>query len=57
MYDQRLWKARDPVRSPIDKPETARLVVGWGTTSEFLVLYVYFLLIFFFKLLTITCRT
>ena len=40
MYDQRLWRTRDPVRSPIDKPETARSVVGWGTTSEFLVLYV-----------------
>ena len=45
MYDQRLWKARDPVCSPIDKPETARLVVGWVTTSESLVLYMYF---FFF---------
>ena len=40
MYDQRLWRTRDPVRSPIDKPETARLVAGWGTTSEFLVLYI-----------------
>ena len=40
MYDQRLWKARDPVRSPIDKPEAARLVAGWGTISESLVLYV-----------------
>ncbi|KAK3385274.1 hypothetical protein B0H63DRAFT_472641 [Podospora didyma] len=39
-YDHRHWKARDPVRSPIDKPVTARLVVGWVTTSESLVLYV-----------------
>ena len=39
-YDQRQWKARDPVCSPIDKPLIARLVVGWVTTSESLVLYV-----------------
>ena len=48
MYDQRLWKARDPVRSPIDKLETARLVVGWVTTSESLVLYVFFPFSLFF---------
>ena len=41
-YDHRYWKARDPVRSPIDKPVTARLVVGSVTTSESLVLYVSF---------------
>ena len=40
MHDQRLWKPLDPVHSPIDKPETARLVVGWRTTREFLVLYI-----------------
>ncbi|KAK0755088.1 hypothetical protein B0T18DRAFT_455458, partial [Schizothecium vesticola] len=34
------WKTRDPVRSPIDKPVRARLVVGSVTTSESLVLYV-----------------
>ena len=34
-------KIRDPVRSPIDKPLIARLVVGWVTTSESLVLYVF----------------
>ena len=39
-YDHRHWKTRDPVRSPLDKPATARLVVGWVTTSESLVLYV-----------------
>ena len=44
-YDHRYWKARDPVRSPIDKPVTAKLVVGWVTTSESLVLYV-FLVVF-----------
>ncbi len=40
-YDHRYWKTRDPVRSPIDKPVTARLVVGSVTTSESLVLYVF----------------
>ena len=42
MYDQRLLKAWDSVSSPIDKPEIAKLVVGSGTTSEPLVLYVSF---------------
>ncbi|KAI1762884.1 hypothetical protein GGR53DRAFT_499987 [Hypoxylon sp. FL1150] len=37
-----IWKARDPVRSPIDKPDTAAVVVGSVTTSEFVVLYVLF---------------
>ena len=46
MYDHRPWKARDPVCSPIDKPETASLVVGWVTTSEYLVLYACFFLSF-----------
>ncbi|KAI1750753.1 hypothetical protein F4782DRAFT_242028 [Xylaria castorea] len=36
-YDHSLWKTRDPVRSPIDKLESARLVVGSVTTSESLV--------------------
>ena len=41
-YDHTHWKIRDPVRSPIDKPVRARLVVGSVTTSESLVLYVFF---------------
>ena len=52
MYDQRLWKARDPVCSPIDKPETARLVVGWVTTSESLVLYAFLFFSFLFFIIT-----
>ena len=40
MYDHTLWKTRDPVRSPTDKPERAKLVVGSVTTSESLVLYI-----------------
>ena len=41
MYDHRHQKTRDPVRSPLDKLATARLVVGSVTTSESLVLYVF----------------
>ncbi|KAB5585472.1 hypothetical protein GE09DRAFT_28071 [Coniochaeta sp. 2T2.1] len=39
-YDHRYWRIRDPVRSPIDKPVTDRLVLGWVTTGESLLLYV-----------------
>ncbi len=46
MYDHTLWKTRDPVRSPIDKPERAKLVVGSVTTGESLVLYMYIFEIF-----------
>jgi hypothetical protein len=45
-YDHRHRKTRDPVRSPIDKPVIARLVLGWVTTGESLVLYVLFLSFF-----------
>ncbi|KAK1979250.1 hypothetical protein LZ30DRAFT_186151, partial [Colletotrichum cereale] len=44
-YDHTHWKIRDPVRSPIDKPVRAGLVVESVTISEYLVLYV--LLLFF----------
>ncbi|KAK0620964.1 hypothetical protein B0T14DRAFT_587877, partial [Immersiella caudata] len=40
-YDHTHWKTRDPVRSPIDKPVRAGLVVGSVTTSESPVLYVF----------------
>ena len=46
-YDHTHWKTRDPVRSPIDKPVRARLVVGSVTTSESLVLYVFLRVSFF----------
>jgi predicted permease len=39
-YDHTHRTTRDPVRSPIDKPVMARLVLGWVTTGESLVLYV-----------------
>ena len=43
-YDHRYLKTRDPVRSPIAKQIIARLVLGWVTTGESLVLYVFGLL-------------
>ena len=42
-YDHIHLKTRDPVRSPIDKQVRARLVLGWVTTGESLVLYVFLL--------------
>jgi hypothetical protein len=47
MYDHRYWKTRDPVRSPIDKPVTARPVLGWVTTGESLVSYIFVFFFFF----------
>ncbi|KAH9212544.1 hypothetical protein DL95DRAFT_508947, partial [Leptodontidium sp. 2 PMI_412] len=40
-YDHRLLKIGHPVRSAIHKQEIGRLVVGWVTTSEYLLLYVF----------------
>lgn len=39
-YDHRLRRIGHPVRSAIHKPQIGRLVVGWVTTSESLLLYV-----------------
>ena len=41
-YDHRLRRLGHPVRSAIHKPQIGRLVVGWVTTSESLLLYVLF---------------
>ena len=42
-YDHRLRrKTGHPVRSAIHKPQIGRLVVGCVTTSEYLLLYVFF---------------
>ena len=41
-YDHRLRRTEDPVRSPFHKPQIGRVVVGSVTTSEFLLLYVFF---------------
>ncbi len=40
-------QTRDPVRSPIDKPVRAKLVAGSVTTSESLVLLVFFFFLSF----------
>ena len=40
-YDHRLRRIGHPVRSAIHKPEIGRSVVGWVTTSEYLLLYVF----------------
>ncbi|PYI15155.1 hypothetical protein BO99DRAFT_393319 [Aspergillus violaceofuscus CBS 115571] len=37
-YDHRVWKTGLPVRSAVLKPHAGRLVVGWVTTSESLLL-------------------
>ena len=51
-YDHRLRKTGHPVRSAILKPQIGRLVVGWVTTSESLLLYVFaFLMLLIFLIL------
>ena len=55
-YDHSLWRTRDPVRSPIDKPESAELVVGSVTTGESSVLYVFIYYPFFFFLSSLSSR-
>ncbi|KUM55427.1 hypothetical protein ACN42_g11849 [Penicillium freii] len=40
-YDHRVWKTGLPVRSAVLKPHAGKLVVGWVTTSESLLLYVF----------------
>jgi hypothetical protein len=46
-YDHRLRTTGHPVRSAIHKPQIGRLVVGWVTTSEYLLLYVFYFLFIF----------
>jgi hypothetical protein len=41
--DHRTWKTGLPVRSAVLKPCAGRLVVGWVTTSEYLLLIVFVL--------------
>ena len=48
-YDHRLRGIGHPVRSAIHKPQIGRLVVGWVTTSEYLLLYVLPPFVFFFS--------
>ena len=58
-YDHRVWKTGLPVRSAVLKPHAGRLVVGWVTTSESRLLYVFFSsiptsLVFFISICHIT---
>jgi hypothetical protein len=41
-YDHRLKRIGHPVRSAIHKLEIGGLVVGWVTTSEYPLLYVFY---------------
>jgi hypothetical protein len=43
-YDHRVWKTGLPVRSAVLKPHAGELVVGWVTTSESSLLYVFLFL-------------
>jgi hypothetical protein len=43
-YDHRVWKTGLPVRSAVLKPHAGWLVVGWVTTSESQLLYVFLLI-------------
>ncbi|PYI05138.1 hypothetical protein BO78DRAFT_318724, partial [Aspergillus sclerotiicarbonarius CBS 121057] len=45
----RVWRTGLPVRSAVLKPHAGRLVVGWVTTSESLLLYVFALSKLFFE--------
>ncbi|KAH8650867.1 hypothetical protein BGZ60DRAFT_550084 [Tricladium varicosporioides] len=45
-YDHRLRRIGHPVRSAIHKPQIGGLVVGWVTTSEYPLLYVFFFFFF-----------
>ncbi len=49
-YDHRLRKTWYPVRSALIKPQIDRLVVGWVTTSESRLLYVFLLFLIFSSL-------
>ena len=51
--DHRTWKTGLPVRSVKLKPCAGRLVVGWVTTSEYLLLIVFALAFCLFSLLFI----
>ena len=50
-YDHRVWRTGLPVRSAVLKPHAGRLVVGWVTTSESLLLYVFVLFFILFVLI------
>ena len=47
-YDHRVWKTGLPVRSAVLKPHAGELVVGWVTTSESSLLYVFIFLFLYY---------
>ncbi|KAJ5138774.1 L-lysine 2-3-aminomutase [Penicillium bovifimosum] len=49
-YDHRVWKIGLPVRSAVLKPHAGELVVGWVTTSESSLLYVFVFALFYLPL-------
>ncbi|KAJ5788139.1 hypothetical protein N7457_003129, partial [Penicillium paradoxum] len=55
-YDHRVWKIGLPVRSAVLKPHAGELVVGWVTTSESSLLYVFVFSIVFTCSETPSCR-
>jgi hypothetical protein len=55
-YDHRLEGIGHPVRSAILKLQIGRLVVGWVTTSEYLLLYVFAFVFFAFLPVYPTCH-
>lgn len=57
-YDHRLKRIGHPVRSAIHKLQIGRLVVGWVTTSEYLLLYVFcsLQLLFLTRICCVICR-
>ena len=48
-YDHRVWKTGLPVRSAVLKPHAGELVVGWVTTSESSLLYVFSYVLFLIR--------
>ena len=46
-YDHRVWRTGLPVRSAVLKPHAGELVVGWVTTSESSLMYVFIFLLLF----------
>ncbi|EKV12620.1 L-lysine 2,3-aminomutase, putative [Penicillium digitatum PHI26] len=55
-YDHRVWKTGLPVRSAVLKPHAGELVVGWVTTSESSLLYVFIPFFFVLRLSSSQCR-
>ncbi|PYI12814.1 hypothetical protein BO99DRAFT_348957, partial [Aspergillus violaceofuscus CBS 115571] len=53
----RVWKIGLPVRSAVLKPHAGRLVVGWVTTSESLLLYVFVFFSFGLVCTLLACQT